>query len=259
MRAGFANRHMIGFTEGLFLGEEAMRHWLLASLLLLGSTGSRAEERPADRGPDRRAAAQRVAEDTIRELVSGPVSFRNVVAFRQGTARAVAVCGGVRIGATSGPLTPFIVVVTYRDEEGEGATVTPVLATTAEGTARVAAETGSRCREGGGPPTRGANPPPPLREEIPRQQETRPERPVSPPPSSAAGPGSSGAGRGETVTARLPGTLRRSPDGRGAFIGVLRAGTSVMIYGTAPGGWYEVGDSSGPTGWVHGSRLFGSP
>ena len=251
MRAGFANRHLIGFTEGLFLEEEAMRHWLLASLLLLGSTGSRAEERPADR----RAAAQRVAEDTIRELVSGPVSFRNVAAFRQGAPRAVAVCGGVRIGAVPGSLTPFIVVVTYRDEEGEGATVTPVLATTTEGAARVTSETASRCREGGGPPSRGAAPPAPIPGEgNPRQQETRQERPAPPPPSSAGG-----ASRGDTVTARLPGSLRTSPDGRGSFIGVLRAGTSVTIYGTAPGGWYEVGDASGPTGWVHGSRLFGRP
>ncbi|WP_043834363.1 SH3 domain-containing protein [Muricoccus aerilatus] len=227
-----------------------MRHWLLASLLLLGSTGSRAE------GPaDRRAAAQRVAEDTIRELVSGPVSFRNVAAFRQGTPRAVAVCGGVRIGAASGPLTPFIVVVTYRDEESEGATVTPILATTGEGAARVTSETASRCREGGGPPPRGAGPPAPVPGEGNlRQQETRQERPAPPPPSSA-----DGASRGDTVTARLPGSLRSSPNGRGAFIGVLRAGTSVTIYGTAPGGWYQVGDASGPSGWVHGSRLFGRP
>jgi len=238
-----------------------MRHWVLVGLLLF-CCDSRAAERPSDR----RAAAQRAAEDTIREVLPGPVTFRTVAAFRQTTPRAVAVCGQVRIGPPPSPFKPFVAVVTYWDDENEGGTVTPMLATTDEGAIRVTTETANRCHDGGGPAPLGANPSLPVpEEEILRRQEAERERPgASPAPralpsSSTAGPGPSGARRGDTVTARLPGSLRSSPDGRGAVIGVLRAGTSVTVYGTALGGWYEVGDSSGPAGWIHGSRLFGRP
>ncbi|MFC0388110.1 SH3 domain-containing protein [Muricoccus vinaceus] len=239
-----------------------MRHWLLAGLLLFGGCESKAAERPADR----RAAAQRAAEDTIREVSHDPVAFRAVVAFQQATPRVVAVCGQVRIGPAPGSFTPFVAVVTYWDDVNEGGTVTPMLATTGEGATRVTIEAANRCREGGGAPAGGVNPPSPARDdEILRRQETPQGRPATPsapetgpsPPAERPGPGS--ARQGDTVTSRLPGTLRSSPDGRGAAIGVLRAGTGVTVYGTAPGGWYEVGDASGPTGWVHGSRLFGTP
>ena len=236
-----------------------MRHWLLAGLLLLGSFDSRAQERPADRRP----AAQRAAEDTIREVLSGPVTFQAVAAYRQTTPRAVAVCGRVRIGAAPNPFTPFVAVVTYWDDENEGGTVTPILAVTGEGAARVTTETANRCHDGGGPPPRGAIPPPPARDEALRQQDTRQERPAPPPrtlpPSAGGEPGPGSAQRGDAVTARLAGTLRSSPGGAGAAIGTVRAGSSVTIHGTAPGGWYQVGDPSGPAGWVHGSRLFGQP
>lgn len=239
-----------------------MRHWILVGLLLFGICDSKAEGRTADR----RGAAQRAAEDTIREVLGGTVTFRSVAAFQQAVPRALAVCGQVRNGPGSGPFMPFVAVVTYWDDESEGGTVSPMLATTGEGATRVATETANRCHDGGGPPPPGVNSPPPVRDgEVPRQQETRQERPgASPapqslPPASAGGPIPGSARRGDAVTARLPGTLRSSPDGRGAFIGVLRAGASITVYGTAPGGWYQVGDASGPTGWVHGSRLFGRP
>ncbi|WP_161993523.1 SH3 domain-containing protein [Muricoccus nepalensis] len=201
----------------------------------------------AQSSADRRASAQRAAEDTIREILPGAATFRAVAPFRQAAPRAVAVCGRVRVAP--GPFLPFVAVVTYWDDESEGGTVTPILATTDEGAARVAAETRTRCREGGGPPT-GAAPPVPGRAE-----EASPDGAEAPAPRSAPGT----ARPGDTVTARLSGTLRSSPGGGGAAIGTVRAGSSVTVHGTAPGGWYQVGDPSGPSGWVHGSRLLGTP
>ena len=53
---------------------------------------------------------------------------------------------------------------------------------------------------------------------------------------------------------RQPGNLRMHPNGGGQVLRVVPAGTSLTIFGTAPGGWYQVGDAS-PEGWVHGSLV----
>ena len=95
------------------------------------------------------------------------------------------------------------------------------------------------------PPTSGAAVGPAA--PVPGTAPTSAPAPPKPSPDAATLP-ASGA-----VTMRQDGNLHVAPHGE--TIRVLAAGTVLQVFGTAPGGWYEVGTGAAPEGWVHESML----
>jgi hypothetical protein len=55
-----------------------------------------------------------------------------------------------------------------------------------------------------------------------------------------------------TVTMLQNGNLHAAPQGE--VVRTVPKGTTMQVFGEAPGGWYEVGDTS-PWGWVHSSLV----
>jgi hypothetical protein len=47
--------------------------------------------------------------------------------------------------------------------------------------------------------------------------------------------------------------IRTAP--HGDTIRVAPKGSSMRVFAEAPGGWLEVGDTTAPLGWVHGSMV----
>jgi hypothetical protein len=39
------------------------------------------------------------------------------------------------------------------------------------------------------------------------------------------------------------------------LVRVVRPGTSLTVFGEAPGGWLQVGEADQPIGWIHQSAL----
>jgi len=224
---------------------------LVAAALPLAGCLEDATPRPgaaagADAAPRARAAAEERVRAAARD--GSALRFRAVETHRQAMAGTYAVCGQATVSG-GGVFIPFVSVVSA---VGGGLEVEQHLARTNTEATRVYVEMVGRCFDGGGPLQRAggtpvAQPTPPLPNGLPilDQPEHAPAR--APDPVVAA----SAAGAG-SVTMRQNGNLRSSPGGGGAVIRVARAGASMTVFGTAPGGWFQVGDTA-PEGWVHGS------
>jgi len=243
----------------------------LAGLMALAACGDdRAEKRAEDRPDTAKIAAQKIAEGKLREGARTEVTLRAVQSYAQAAPGVIAVCGQVRFGGGGEPFLPFVTVV-YEPGRGAAPKVEHFVALSSTAATRVYIETMSRCHDGGGPDPRhrGIEPLPPVPSEDALRQALRPmEAPASPPaaPPPAPQPATAPAtppvpqsASGVTVTMRQHGNIRAHPHGGGAVTGVVPQGTVLRVYGTAPGGWYEVGDSTTVLGWVHGSLLVSQP
>jgi lipoprotein-anchoring transpeptidase ErfK/SrfK len=230
--------------------------FLLAGLLALGGCFEDAPKDQAAKGGDEAVARVRTAaEQRLRGIArdGDALRFRAVETYRQSAPNTYAVCGQATLAGDS-VFIPFVTVVNARDG-GTEIEQQHVARTNTEAT-RVYVELVGRCFEGGGPQMRGtgtpmAQLPPPLPNGLPILDEVTPEPPKTPDlVTSVAAPGTGVAGG--TLVMRQNGNLRASPAGSGAVLRVARSGAVLNIFGTAPGGWYQVGDTA-PEGWIHRS------
>jgi hypothetical protein len=234
-----------------------------AGLALLAALAACNEKDAKDGGgPDRLAQAQAATEAALRAGLAsyGQPELRAVQGYAQAMPNTVAVCGQVNAKGASGAFVPFVTVVTYSD--GADPVLEQHVALSDVEATRVYVETVSRCREEGGPKPalRQAAPPllPPVPANLPRVTQVTTTVTVpkgaDPDPAQQRAPATAGQDASGTLSMRQPGNLRAHPNGGGQVLRVVPAGTSLTIFGTAPGGWYQVGDSS-PEGWVHGSLV----
>ncbi|UPG73328.1 SH3 domain-containing protein [Roseomonas gilardii subsp. gilardii] len=230
-------------------------------LLLAALAACNEKDAKSESAPDRLAQAQAATEAALRAGLAsyGQPQIRAVQGYAQAMPNTVAVCGQVNAKGASGAFVPFVTVVTY--SEGAEPVLEQHIALSDVEATRVYVETVSRCREEGGPkPTlRQAAPPllPPIPTNLP--QVTQVTTTVVVPQGAKdqvqqAAPGAAAQSASGTLSMRQPGNLREHPNGGGQVLRVVPAGTSLTIFGTAPGGWYQVGASS-PEGWVHGSLV----
>lgn len=69
-------------------------------------------------------------------------------------------------------------------------------------------------------------------------------------PASARSAASDGS-----VTVASPVRVRSGPSGQSEILWVAERGWAFNVHGHAPGGWVQIGDETGPAGWVHSSLL----
>lgn len=217
---------------------------------------------------DTTAHARRVAEEGILARVGrrGAV-LRAVQVYRQALAGTVTVCGQINpSGRGDDAYIPFVSVVTYEEVPERGQPrflLVQHLADSSASATRVYVEMVSRCFEGGGPRDARTVPTlPPLPSGLPHAAEEMPALPpsVGQQPAAGAAPAATAvtapplASSRSNVTTRQHANLRTSPGGGGVVLRVMPPGSSLRVFGEAPGGWYQVGDTE-PWGWIHGSLL----
>jgi hypothetical protein len=241
---------------------------LLAAALAAGCDDKPNRPRAAS-GFDAAAHARRVAEEAVLARAGRPGALlRAVQVHRQALAGTVAVCGQINpAGRGDEAFIPFVTVVTYEDAAPQGAPqgtprfqLAQHLADSSAAATRVYAEMVSRCFEGGGPrDARRVQTLPPLPNGLPRDAEDAAPAPAPAAPNGMpAAPLASApqaATRSSTMT-RQHANVRTSPAGGGAVLRVVPPGAQLRVFGEAPGGWYQIGDTE-PWGWVHGSMLGG--
>ncbi|MBB5692443.1 SH3 domain-containing protein [Muricoccus pecuniae] len=233
---------------------------LLLGLLALGGCW---EDTPAKgqagSGNDVMSKARAAAEERIRGLARDRenLRFRAVETYRQAVADTYAVCGQATLAGDT-IFIPFVSVVTA---SGNDLAVEQYVARNNVEATRVYVELVGRCFEGGGPQMRANGTPvagltPPLPNGLPLLNEVTPEPPkvLDPTSPSAASvpPGSGSMMPAGTLAMRQNGNIRSSPTGGGTVLRVAPNGAVLKVFGTAPGGWFQVGEA-GPEGWVHRS------
>ncbi|MCK8785369.1 SH3 domain-containing protein [Roseomonas sp. NAR14] len=239
----------------------------LGLVLLVACDDKSDQGHPA--APDLAARARQAAEEKLRSGAPEPgaVRFRAVQSWPQAIARTVAVCGQANLtGAADDAFIPFVSVVSF---EGDAARVDQHFATSSPEATRVYIDIVTRCFEGGGPQSArqiASSPLPPLPNDPPRNFQPPAAAPPAPPPGTArpAAPPAAAApsvapapmppGGAQRVTLRQNGNLRSAPVGGSTVLQVVQRGTTLRVFGQAPGGWYQVGGSE-PIGWIHGSLL----
>ncbi|MBP0444321.1 SH3 domain-containing protein [Roseomonas sp. SSH11] len=234
--------------------------FLLAGLLALGGCFE-------DAAPNGQASAQRddplgqvrlAAEGKLRDIARDPenMRFRAVEVHKQSIPDTYAVCGQATL-AGGAVFLPFVSVVSATNG---GLEVEQHVARNNVEATRVYVELVGRCFDGGGPQARAngtpmAQLPPPLPNGLPVLDQIRPEPPKVPELVTAVSTEPRPVAS-STLVMRQNGNVRSSPNGGGAVLRVARSGSVLNVFGTAPGGWYQVGDTE-PEGWVH--RTVGSP
>ncbi|TPG60273.1 SH3 domain-containing protein [Roseomonas nepalensis] len=238
---------------------------ILAGLLALGGCWEEAPPKgqaaAAPRGGDVVAQVKVAAEERVRAVAreADTLRFRAVEAHRQAMPDTYAVCGQANVSGGA-VFIPFVSVV--KTAGGVTEVEQHIGRTNIEAT-RVYVELVSRCFDGGGPVQRAgggtvSSPTPPLPNGLPILEQvgegpapaTAPA--VAPPGPTASAPAVPVQPSGGTLVMRQNGNLRASPGGGGAVLRVARPGAVLTIFGTAPGGWYQVGEGA-PEGWIHGS------
>ncbi|WP_458095545.1 SH3 domain-containing protein [Roseomonas sp. WA12] len=231
--------------------------FLLAGLLALGgcfedAPKGQAANNSAGRTEETASRVRAAAEERLRTVArdGSALRFRAVETHRQAMANTYAVCGQATL-TNDTVFLPFVSVVNASTMEVE-----QHLARTNIEATRVYVELVGRCFDGGGPVSRAGGTPvaqqtPPLPNGLPILDQATPEPPKTPDLLSAVAASAPGTPSG-TVTMRQSGNIRSSPNGGGSVLRVARSGAVLNIYGTAPGGWYQVGESA-PEGWVHRS------
>ena len=234
-------------------------------LAVCGLAGCKDEKKTAGPAPAAASTMQRVvdaAEQSIQSSAGAPakVRFRGVQGWTQAAPQHVAICGQVSPFADdSNIFVPFVSVVTLQ----QNGTLTQyqfdqMIGTTTSEASRVYSAIVNYCYESGGPAQTGfrtAAPTPPLPDSI-----RNPDAPAAPLVPSAT-PGRPGAATpitrapieaSGTVIVRQSSNVHSDP--KGPSIRTVQQGASLHIFGQAPGGWYQVGDTA-PFGWVHESML----
>ena len=231
---------------------------ILVAVLTVALSACKEEKKANSATPALDPALQRVrdsAEQNIQAKAAAPagIHFRGVQVYQQAAADHYAVCGQVNPFADDANIyVPFVSVVTGQKhgERTEYQFDQRIGTTTAEAS-RVYAAIVAYCYENGGPspsPIRSAAATPPLPDSVPEPpSRSSPAVPAAQPPTAATATEASG-----TVTMRQNGNLRTDP--HGGSIRVVPQGTSLHVFGQAPGGWFQVGDTA-PFGWVHESML----
>lgn len=250
----------------------------LAALLLVGCD----EPTPANRAAAPQPAAQtapeapegqqaealRAAEERLRARLrsDGPLTQRAVVVHRQAMAGTLAVCGQVNAsGRGDDPFIPYVAVVTF--EEGQAARVDFFLAASSPEATRVYVVMVDRCWDGGGPASArvAGRALPPVPSSLPRSLPPEPAR--APAPTVATAPAASAptpvglapaaAAGMVTTNFRTPVNVREAPSGGTPVLRVVPRGSTLQVFGEAPGGWLQVGEAGEPWGWLHSSMLEG--
>ncbi|WP_156963480.1 SH3 domain-containing protein [Muricoccus aerilatus] len=236
--------------------------FLLVGLLALGGCWEDAAPKGQSSGTAAgNGAVSRVraaAEERVRAAARDPenLRFRAVETHRQAIADTYAVCGQATVSGDS-VFVPFVSVV---KTAGGTTEVEQYIGRSNIEATRVYVELVGRCFDGGGPVQRAggstvSSPAPPLPNGLPTlDQMAQATQPV--PPPAAVEPASVAPlhGAAGTLVMRQNGNLRSSPNGGGAVLRVARSGAVLNVFGTAPGGWYQVGEST-PEGWIHGSLV----
>jgi hypothetical protein len=240
---------------------------LVVALLTAGCDKEACPPPAAASVPDALADVRRAAETSVRVSAANAeaVRFRGVQVWPQAMKNQFAVCGQANVfGPGSNTFVLFVAVVT-RDDLGQDPArkfkaEARVGSTTGEAT-RVYVDALARCYEGGGPQQmlkRDSVPPlPPLPDDVKAvlagptptapAAPAAPAQPVTAPPPVAGASAASGI-----VVMRQNGNIRSSPQGE--TLRVEPAGRELRVFGEAPGGWLQVGDTA-PTGWVHSSLV----
>lgn len=228
---------------------------LVPTIAVAGLAGCKEEKQAA---PSTASGAVQRARDAAQQNIQAAsaspakVKFRGIQVYSQAAPQKFAVCGQVSpFPDDSNIFVPFVSVVTAqpRGDTTEYQFEQRIGTTTSEA-GRVYGALVTFCYEEGGPPpspVRGVAPTPPLPDTIPdaltRGTATKPVPATSgTKPMEATG----------TVTMRQNGNLRADP--HGAPLRVAAQGSSFKVFGQAPGGWFQVGDTA-PIGWVHESML----
>ena len=220
---------------------------------------------------DQSADLRKAAENSVRVSASNPdfVRFRGVQVWPQAVKNQFAVCGQANVfGPSSNTYVLFVVVVTP-DDSGDDTIHTfkadaRVGSTVTEAT-KVYVDTLARCFESGGPVKvmRGnvVPVPPPLPSDtkivLTGPTPATAAAPVGPAPAAQRQPSSSAAmptptTASGTVVMRQNGNIRIAPQGE--TIRVEPQGKELRVFGEAPGGWLQIGDTEA-NGWVHSSLV----
>ena len=251
-----------------FAGTVAMA----VALLVAACDKERCEPAPQTaRSPDQSADLRKAAENSVRFSASNPdsVRFRGVQVWPQAVKNQFAVCGQANVfGPSSNTYVLFVVVVTQNDL-GDDPTRTfkteaRVGSTVTEAT-KVYVDTLARCYESGGPQNimRGtAAPVPPMPSDMktvlsgPTPAATgapaAPAPAAQPQPSATAQAAPRSTPASGTVVMRQNGNIRIAPQGE--TIRVEPQGKELRVFGEAPGGWLQIGDTEA-NGWVHSSLV----
>ena len=243
---------------------------IVVTLLMAGCDKEACPPRSVASAPDALADVRKAAETSVKAAAanSDAVRFRGVQVWPQTAKNQFAVCGQANVfGPNSSTFVLFVALVT-RDELGQdparkfkaearvGSTITEAT--------RVYVDALARCYEGGGPQQALRHdivPPLPPLPDDPKAVLAGPPTPVAPPaPASppqplavAVPPSVTGASPASgSVVMRQNANIRSTPQGQ--TLGVVPAGKELHVFGEAPGGWLQVGDTA-PSGWVHSSLV----
>jgi hypothetical protein len=257
----------VSVSAKIFAGTLAMA----LALLIAACDDDRCVRSPQGAGPpDQSADLRKAAENSVRVSARSPdsVRFRGVQVWPQAIKNQFAVCGQANVfGPSSNTYVLFVVVVT-RDDSGDDTThafkTDARIGSTVTEATKVYVDTLARCFESGGPVTimRGnAVPVPPLPSDTktvlagptpataggpvgpaPAAQRQPQASVAMPPPTAASG----------TIVMRQNGNIRIAPQGE--TIRVEPQGKELRVFGEAPGGWLQIGDTEA-NGWVHSSLV----
>ncbi len=214
------------------------------------------------------AAAERAIRaglPTVKEM-----QFRGVQVYSQAAAHRWAVCGQVSPFADDLALfVPFVSVVSVAGD-GSMKPDPAFIGSSVSEADRTYLALVTHCYDEGGPvdgPMAGVPPIPPLPNTVPSPslEGAAPAVAAAQAVPGAPGPLPAAAGSGGaavdgsaaqpasgSITMRQNANVHASP--HGASVRVVPQGTALRIFGQAPGGWYEVGDTA-PWGWVHESMF----
>jgi Bacterial SH3 domain len=259
---------IVSVNAGAFVGSLVMA----VALLVAACDKERCEPAPQTAmAPDQSADLRKAAENSVRVSASNPdsVRFRGVEVWPQAVKNQFAVCGQANVfGPTSNTYVLFVVVVTRNDLGDDPARTfkaeARVGSTITEAT-KVYVDTLVRCYESGGPQNimRGtATPVPPMPSETNTVlSSTTPAStgdPTAPAPAAQAQPSAmvqappTPTQASGTVVMRQNGNIRSAPQGE--VIRVEPQGKELRVFGEAPGGWLQIGDTEA-NGWVHSSLV----
>jgi len=245
--------------------------WLAVAGMLLLAACDKERCEPAvqaSASQDQLADVRKAAENSVRASVSNPdaVQFRGAQVWPQAIKNQFAVCGQTNVyGPSSNTFVLFVAVVT-RDEFGQDParkfTAEARVGSTVTEATKVYIDTVARCFAGGGPQNQRretVTAVPPLPDDVksvltptPPPAAAAPPTTPQPPNAVVAQPVSAASPASGTVVMRQAGNIRTSP--QGSTIRVEPAGKELHVFGEAPGGWLQIGESE-PDGWVHSSLV----
>jgi hypothetical protein len=252
----------------------------LAALALLSAC--KEEKKPSV--PVANALGERViaaTEQSIRVGAPPHMRFRGVQLYAQAMPQKLAVCGQLNPFPDDPDIfVPFVSVVTLpakQDDPSGTYQFDHRIGTNASEASRTYVAIVNYCYDQGGPaPSQSASamPAPPLPDRIPdptaKARGPDPTLRVVQPTQPTAAPSTAQSAASQATTQDPSATATDSTpssgnvvvrqnanlhsDPHGPSTRVVQQGTSLRVFGQAPGGWYQVGDTSA-WGWIHESMI----